>query len=68
MFGPPAPQPRQVFAIGLNYFDHAEEAGMEPPTDSMVVAKLATPTLSPFMLTMKITMYVKENKKMRNYR
>jgi 2-keto-4-pentenoate hydratase/2-oxohepta-3-ene-1,7-dioic acid hydratase in catechol pathway len=49
MLGPPAPQPRQVFAIGLNYFDHAEEAGMEPPTDSMVVfTKFPSSITGPF--------------------
>ncbi len=35
--GSPVPQPRQVFGIGLNYLDHAEEAGMDIPTDGMVV-------------------------------
>jgi 2-keto-4-pentenoate hydratase/2-oxohepta-3-ene-1,7-dioic acid hydratase in catechol pathway len=35
--GPPAPMPRQVFAIGLNYLDHAEEAGMDTADDAMVV-------------------------------
>lgn len=35
--GAPAPQPRQVFAIGLNYLDHAEEAAMEASATSMVV-------------------------------
>ena len=29
----PSPDPRQVFAIGLNYADHADETGYEPPTD-----------------------------------
>ncbi|GAA1011065.1 fumarylacetoacetate hydrolase [Acrocarpospora pleiomorpha] len=29
--GPPSPDPRQVFAIGLNYRDHADEAGLEHP-------------------------------------
>ncbi|MFE6366057.1 fumarylacetoacetate hydrolase family protein [Streptomyces sp. NPDC057806] len=33
----PVPRPPQVFAIGLNYLDHAEEAGLEVSTDSMVV-------------------------------
>jgi 2-keto-4-pentenoate hydratase/2-oxohepta-3-ene-1,7-dioic acid hydratase in catechol pathway len=33
----PAPRPRQVFAIGLNYRDHAAEAGLELPTTSLVV-------------------------------
>lgn len=31
--GAPSPTPRQVFAIGLNYGDHARESGMESPTD-----------------------------------
>ncbi|HEY1973150.1 MAG TPA: fumarylacetoacetate hydrolase family protein, partial [Pseudonocardia sp.] len=26
--GPPVPSPRQLFAVGLNYLDHAEEVGM----------------------------------------
>lgn len=30
--GPPAPEPRQVFAIGLNYQAHADESGMEVPS------------------------------------
>ncbi|GAA3290310.1 hypothetical protein GCM10020295_04360 [Streptomyces cinereospinus] len=33
----PVPRPGQVFAIGLNYLDHAEEAGLETSPDSMVV-------------------------------
>lgn len=37
LLGSPAPQPRQVFAIGLNYLDHAEESAMDAPTTSMVV-------------------------------
>lgn len=28
----PSPQPRQVFAVGLNYHDHAAESGFESPT------------------------------------
>lgn len=35
--GAPAPTPRQVFAIGLNYLDHAEESDMDAPSDGMVV-------------------------------
>lgn len=31
--GAPSPEPRQVFAIGLNYADHADETGYEPPTE-----------------------------------
>lgn len=33
----PVPRPGQVFAIGLNYHDHAEEAGLDASLDSMVV-------------------------------
>jgi 2-keto-4-pentenoate hydratase/2-oxohepta-3-ene-1,7-dioic acid hydratase in catechol pathway len=29
--GPPVPRPRQVFAIGLNYRDHAAESGFQVP-------------------------------------
>ena len=29
----PSPQPAQVFAVGLNYNEHAAESGFEPPTD-----------------------------------
>jgi 2,4-didehydro-3-deoxy-L-rhamnonate hydrolase len=31
--GSPAPRPRQVFAIGLNYLEHAAESGVAPPND-----------------------------------
>jgi 2-keto-4-pentenoate hydratase/2-oxohepta-3-ene-1,7-dioic acid hydratase in catechol pathway len=37
--GPPVPRPRSVFAIGLNYRDHAREAGLELPKQPMVFAK-----------------------------
>lgn len=30
--GAPSPQPRQIFAIGLNYDDHAAESGFDSPT------------------------------------
>jgi 2-keto-4-pentenoate hydratase/2-oxohepta-3-ene-1,7-dioic acid hydratase in catechol pathway len=47
--GPPAPSPRQVFAIGLNYFDHAKEARLEAPTTSMVVfTKFPSSIAGPF--------------------
>lgn len=35
--GAPVPRPRQVFGIGLNYREHALEAGMELPTTSLTV-------------------------------
>jgi len=37
--GPPVPNPAQVFAIGLNYKDHAEEAGLPMPNSPMVFTK-----------------------------
>jgi hypothetical protein len=43
--GPPVPAPRQVFAAGLNYRDHAAEAGMPLPDEPMrrrVVAHVET--------------------------
>jgi 2-keto-4-pentenoate hydratase/2-oxohepta-3-ene-1,7-dioic acid hydratase in catechol pathway len=33
LLGAPSPAPRQVFAIGLNYDDHAAESGFEAPTE-----------------------------------
>jgi 2-keto-4-pentenoate hydratase/2-oxohepta-3-ene-1,7-dioic acid hydratase in catechol pathway len=40
--GPPAPRPRQVFAIGLNYRGHAEEAGVDVPKAPAVFTKFPT--------------------------
>lgn len=37
--GPCVPRPRAVFAIGLNYRDHAAEAGLEIPSSPMVFTK-----------------------------
>ncbi len=37
--GPPVPRPSQVFAIGLNYRDHAEAAGLPIPAQPMVFTK-----------------------------
>ena len=46
--GAPVPAPRQVFAIGLNYKDHADEAGLQYPEHLVVFTKyqssLAGPT------------------------
>jgi len=35
----PVPSPTQIFAIGLNYSDHAAESGMEKPTSPVVFSK-----------------------------
>jgi 2-keto-4-pentenoate hydratase/2-oxohepta-3-ene-1,7-dioic acid hydratase in catechol pathway len=37
--GPCVPRPRQVFGIGLNYRDHAREAGLSEPKLPMVFTK-----------------------------
>jgi len=46
--GAPVPQPRQIFAIGLNYKDHAEEAGLELPPSPMVFTKFPAAVAGPF--------------------
>lgn len=38
-WGPPVPNPRQVFAIALNYRPHAEEAGFVAPDAPLVFTK-----------------------------
>jgi 2-keto-4-pentenoate hydratase/2-oxohepta-3-ene-1,7-dioic acid hydratase in catechol pathway len=37
--GPPVPDPRQVFAVALNYRPHAAEAGFEAPDEPLVFTK-----------------------------
>jgi 2,4-didehydro-3-deoxy-L-rhamnonate hydrolase len=37
--GPPSPAPRQVFAVALNYRDHAAESGHAPPADPLIFPK-----------------------------
>jgi 2-keto-4-pentenoate hydratase/2-oxohepta-3-ene-1,7-dioic acid hydratase in catechol pathway len=46
--GPPAPTPRQVFAIGLNYRDHAAESGHEVPSDLSVFTKFPASFTGPY--------------------
>jgi 2-keto-4-pentenoate hydratase/2-oxohepta-3-ene-1,7-dioic acid hydratase in catechol pathway len=43
----PLPNPPRVFAIGLNYRDHAVESGMAIPTTPVVFFKLATSVIGP---------------------
>jgi 2-keto-4-pentenoate hydratase/2-oxohepta-3-ene-1,7-dioic acid hydratase in catechol pathway len=47
-FGNPAPQPRQIFAIGLNYADHAAEANLAVPEDLTVFTKFVTSLAGPY--------------------
>jgi 2,4-didehydro-3-deoxy-L-rhamnonate hydrolase len=46
--GSPSPTPRQVFAIGLNYRDHATESGLEPPAEPPVFTKFPTSVCGPY--------------------
>lgn len=45
--GPPVPSPAQVFAIGLNYKDHADEAGLPAPNSPMVFTKFPSCLVGP---------------------
>lgn len=44
----PVPRPPQVFAVGLNFRDHAEEAGLELPDSPMVFTKFPASVAGPF--------------------
>jgi 2,4-diketo-3-deoxy-L-fuconate hydrolase len=46
--GNPVPAPRQVFAIGLNYRSHAEEAGMAVPEVPATFTKFPASLAGPF--------------------
>lgn len=46
--GPPVPRPPQVFGIGLNYRDHAEEADLEIPDEPMVFTKFPSSVTGPY--------------------
>lgn len=46
-FGPPIPTPRNVFAIGLNYADHAAEADAELPKNPLVFTKWTSCIVGP---------------------
>lgn len=45
--GPPVTRPVQVFAIGLNYADHADETGLEIPEQPMVFTKWTSSLAGP---------------------
>jgi 2,4-diketo-3-deoxy-L-fuconate hydrolase len=44
----PVPQPRQVFAIGINYRSHSEESGMALPEVPIVFTKFPASLAGPF--------------------
>ncbi len=45
--GPPVPAPRQVFGIGLNYRDHAGEAGLPEPSVPLTFTKFPSCVAGP---------------------
>ncbi|WP_223695308.1 fumarylacetoacetate hydrolase family protein [Leifsonia poae] len=45
--GAPSPRPQQVFGIGLNYADHAEESGLAIPEHPVVFTKFASSVTGP---------------------
>jgi 2-keto-4-pentenoate hydratase/2-oxohepta-3-ene-1,7-dioic acid hydratase in catechol pathway len=45
--GSPAPSPRQLFAIGLNYREHARESGFTPPPSPAVFTKFVSSITGP---------------------
>lgn len=42
LYGPPVPDPRQVFAVALNYSEHAREGGREVPDAPLIFTKFAS--------------------------
>lgn len=46
--GAPTPCPRQIFAIGLNYKDHADETGSEYPAQPLVFTKFQSAIAGPY--------------------
>jgi len=45
--GPCVPRPQKVFGVGLNYRDHAAEAGLELPEQPMIFTKFPTCLVGP---------------------
>ncbi|GAB3528727.1 fumarylacetoacetate hydrolase family protein [Phytohabitans suffuscus] len=45
--GPISPRPRQIFAVGLNYADHAAESGHPLPDYPMIFTKFVTSIAGP---------------------
>lgn len=45
--GPPSPQPAQIIGVGLNYADHAAEAGLPLPAEPLVFTKFVSSLAGP---------------------
>jgi 2-keto-4-pentenoate hydratase/2-oxohepta-3-ene-1,7-dioic acid hydratase in catechol pathway len=46
--GAPIARPHQILCIGLNYADHAKEAGMQPPAEPIVFTKSPNTLVGPY--------------------
>jgi 2-keto-4-pentenoate hydratase/2-oxohepta-3-ene-1,7-dioic acid hydratase in catechol pathway len=46
--GPPVPRPSQIFAVGINYRDHMEEAGLQEPEAPFVFTKFPSAITGPY--------------------
>jgi 2,4-diketo-3-deoxy-L-fuconate hydrolase len=46
--GAPVPTPRQIFAVGLNYADHAAEGGVDVPEEPMIFTKFPACISGPY--------------------
>lgn len=46
--GPPVPRPPQIFAVGINYRDHMEEAGLAEPEAPFVFTKFPSAISGPY--------------------
>jgi 2,4-diketo-3-deoxy-L-fuconate hydrolase len=46
--GPASPHPRQVFALALNYRDHADENRLDPPEQPSVFTKFPSAVTGPY--------------------
>jgi len=56
--GPPVPHPAKVFAIGLNYREHTQEAGLELPKTPMVFTKFPSCLVGPRAAVVLSSAYV----------
>jgi acylpyruvate hydrolase len=45
--GPPVPDPQKIICLGLNYRDHAQEAGLASPAEPIFFAKWANSLIGP---------------------
>lgn len=47
-WGAPVPRPGKIICVGLNYFDHAKESGMEIPREPILFLKASNTVVGPY--------------------